>query len=125
MLAQVLDARLVRFAPRIERRLMAPSTTSWNPNPAQYVPLPKVQPAGATALDRAELGTIVFTAERFDDTHAALEVLPGLNGLRGPTGVCDRAGGSGRATVTPSLAFRQHGTATPGLWQPKGPQSTL
>jgi integrase/recombinase XerD len=33
-------------------------------------------------MDRAELGTLLFTAERFDHDHAALAVLLGLNGLR-------------------------------------------
>lgn len=33
-------------------------------------------------MDRAELGTFLFTAERFDREHAALAVLLGLNGLR-------------------------------------------
>src|SRR6478752_5364684 len=33
-------------------------------------------------MDRAELSTFLFTAERFDHGHAALAVLLGLNGLR-------------------------------------------
>ena len=33
-------------------------------------------------MDRGELGTFLFTAERFDHSHAALAVLLGLNGLR-------------------------------------------
>jgi integrase len=33
-------------------------------------------------MDRTELGTFLFTAERFDPMHAALAVLLGLNGLR-------------------------------------------
>lgn len=33
-------------------------------------------------MDRGELGTFLFTAERFDRDHAALAVLLGLNGLR-------------------------------------------
>jgi integrase len=33
-------------------------------------------------MDRGELGTFLFTAERFDRNHAALAVLLGLNGLR-------------------------------------------
>jgi len=51
-------------------------------NPAQYVRRPKVQPAEGHGMDRAELGTFLFTAERFDHGHAALAVLLGLNGLR-------------------------------------------
>jgi integrase/recombinase XerD len=33
-------------------------------------------------MDHGELGTFLFTAERFDRDHAALAVLLGLNGLR-------------------------------------------
>jgi hypothetical protein len=33
-------------------------------------------------MDRTELGTFLFTAERFDHMHATLAVLLGLNGLR-------------------------------------------
>src|SRR6478736_9138905 len=35
-------------------------------NPAQYVRRPKIQPSDGRGLDRAELGTFLFTAERFD-----------------------------------------------------------
>jgi site-specific recombinase XerD len=51
-------------------------------NPAQYVRRPKVPPSEGHGMDRAELGTFLFTAERFDREHAALAVLLGLNGLR-------------------------------------------
>jgi integrase/recombinase XerD len=51
-------------------------------NPAQYVRRPKVQPSEGHGIDRAELGTFLFTAERFDREHAALAVLLGLNALR-------------------------------------------
>jgi integrase len=51
-------------------------------NPAQYVRRPKVQPSDGHGMDRGELGTFLFTAERFDHDHAALAVLLGLNGLR-------------------------------------------
>jgi len=51
-------------------------------NPAQYVRRPKVPPNEGRGMDRAELGTFLFTAERFDLDHAALAVLLGLNGLR-------------------------------------------
>jgi integrase/recombinase XerD len=51
-------------------------------NPAQYVRRPKVQPSEGHGMDRAELGTFLFTAERFDRDHAVLAVLLGLNGLR-------------------------------------------
>jgi len=50
-------------------------------NPAQYVRRPKVQPSEGHGMDRGELGTFLFTAERFDRDHAALAVLLGLNGL--------------------------------------------
>jgi site-specific recombinase XerD len=51
-------------------------------NPAQYVRRPKVPASDARGMDRGELGTFLFTAERFDRAHAALAVLLGLNGLR-------------------------------------------
>ena len=51
-------------------------------NPAQYVRRPRVHPTEGHGMDRAELGTFLFTAERFDRDHAALAVLLGLNGLR-------------------------------------------
>ncbi len=51
-------------------------------NPAQYVRRPKVTASEGQGMDRAELGTFLFTAERFDRDHAALAVLLGLNGLR-------------------------------------------
>lgn len=51
-------------------------------NPAQYVRRPHVHPSTAHGMDRSELGTFLFTAERFDHAHAALAVLLGLNGLR-------------------------------------------
>ena len=51
-------------------------------NPAQYVRRPRVHPSEGRGLDRTELGTFLFTAERFDRDHAALAVLLGLNGLR-------------------------------------------
>ncbi len=51
-------------------------------NPAQYVRRPKVQPNEGRGMDRSELGTFLFAAERFDRDHGALAVLLGLNGLR-------------------------------------------
>ena len=51
-------------------------------NPAQYVRRPKVQPSEGHGMGRGELGTFLFTAERFDHSHAALGVLLGRNGLR-------------------------------------------
>ena len=77
--ATTIDRRLstvcgfYRFA-HIDGRIAA--------NPAQYVRRPKVHPPEARGLDRTELGTFLFAAERFDAAHAALAVLPGLNGLR-------------------------------------------
>jgi len=50
-------------------------------NPAQYVRRPTVHPSEGRGLDRLEFGTFLFTAERFDQDHAALAVLLGLNGL--------------------------------------------
>ena len=77
--ASTIDRRLsticgfYRFA-HIDGRISA--------NPAQYVRRPKVHPSEGRGLDRAELGTFLFTAERYDRDHAALAVLLGLNGLR-------------------------------------------
>jgi integrase/recombinase XerD len=77
--ASTIDRRLstvcgfYRFA-HIDGRVAA--------NPAQYVRRPKVHPADQHGMDRSELGTFLFTAERFDRAHAALAVLLGLNGLR-------------------------------------------
>ena len=52
------------------------------PNPAQYARRPKVHPSEGRGLDRCELGTFLFTAERYDRDHAALAAPLGLNGLR-------------------------------------------
>ena len=77
--ASTIDRRLsticgyYRFA-HIDGRISA--------NPAQYVRRPKVHPNEGRGLDRGELGTFLFTAERYDHDHAALAVLLGLNGLR-------------------------------------------
>ena len=51
-------------------------------NPAQYIRRPKVPRPKRHGMDRTELGTFLFTAERYDPMHAALAVLLGLNGLR-------------------------------------------
>ena len=51
-------------------------------NPAQYVRRPKVPGTQGHGMDRTELGTFLFTAERYDPMHSALAVLLGLNGLR-------------------------------------------
>jgi site-specific recombinase XerD len=51
-------------------------------NPAQYARRPKVFPNEGRGLDRGELGTFLFTAERYDADHAALAALLALNGLR-------------------------------------------
>jgi integrase/recombinase XerD len=77
--ASTIDRRLstvcglYRFA-HIDGRIAA--------NPAQYVRRPMVQPNEGRGMDRGELGTFLFTAERVDRDHAALAVLLGLNGLR-------------------------------------------
>jgi len=77
--ASTIDRRLstvcgyYRFA-HIDGRITA--------NPAQYVRRPTVPPSEGHGMDRGELGTFLFTAERFDRAHAALAVLLGLNGLR-------------------------------------------
>ena len=70
-------------------------------NPAQYVRRPKVQPSEGHGMDRGELGTFLFTAERFDHPHAALAVLLGLNGLRARR----------RAAPTSKISASNEGTA--------------
>jgi site-specific recombinase XerD len=51
-------------------------------NPAQYVRRPRVHPATQRGMDRGELASFLYTAERASPMHAALAVLLGLNGLR-------------------------------------------
>ena len=51
-------------------------------NPAQYVRRPRVHPATQRGMDRGELASFLYTAERTSPMHAALAVLLGLNGLR-------------------------------------------
>ena len=122
--ASTIDRRLsticgyYRFA-HIDGRISA--------NPAQYVRRPKVHPSEGRGLDRGELGTFLFTAERYDRDHAALAVLLGLNGLRvseacateaqdlGFDRAIGRCASSARATSPPS--FRSsHGWPAPSTW---------
>ncbi len=51
-------------------------------NPGQYVRRPRVHPSNQRGVDRGELATFLYTAERTSPMHAALAVLLGLNGLR-------------------------------------------
>lgn len=51
-------------------------------NPAQCVRRPTVHPSEQRGMDRTELATFLFTAERIDRDHAALAELLCLNGLR-------------------------------------------
>ena len=51
-------------------------------NPAQYVRRPRVHPPAQRGMDRGELASFLYTAERTSPMHAALAVLLGLNGLR-------------------------------------------
>ena len=62
-----------RFA-HIDGRIIA--------NPAQYVRRPRVHPPPQRGMDRGELASFLYTAERRSPMHAALAVLLGLNGLR-------------------------------------------
>jgi site-specific recombinase XerC len=50
-------------------------------NPAQYVRRPRVHPSEGRGMDRTELGSFLFAAERFDRDHAALAVLLGEPGM--------------------------------------------
>ncbi len=75
-------------------------------NPAQYVRRPKVQPSEGHGMDRGELDTFLFTAERFDHSRAALAVLLGLNGEPGwapCTHICCAPGSSWRPWTRESL----------------------
>src|SRR5262245_21500660 len=51
-------------------------------NPAQHVRRPRVHPSSQRGMDRGELASFLYTAERASPMHAALAVLLGLNGLR-------------------------------------------
>jgi integrase len=51
-------------------------------NPAQYVRRSHVHPPAQRGMDRGELASFLYTAERTSPMHAALAVLLGLNGLR-------------------------------------------
>jgi site-specific recombinase XerD len=51
-------------------------------NPAQYVRRPRVHPEEQRGMDRGELASFLYTAERTSPMHAGLAVLLGLNGLR-------------------------------------------
>ncbi len=51
-------------------------------NPAQYVRRPRVHPTAQRGMDRGELASFLYSAERTSPMHAALAVLLGLNGLR-------------------------------------------
>ena len=52
------------------------------PNPAQYVRRPRVHPSTQRGMDRGELASFLYTAERVSPMHAALAVLLGLNGRK-------------------------------------------
>jgi integrase/recombinase XerD len=77
--AATIDRRLstvcgyYRFA-HIDGRIAA--------NPAQFVRRPQVHATTQRGMDRNELASFLYTAERVSPMHAALAVLLGLNGLR-------------------------------------------
>src|SRR3954447_189251 len=73
-------------------------------NPAQYVRRPRVQPNEGHGMDRGELGTFLFTAERFDRAHAALAVLLGLNACGCPKRVQPTSRTSASTAATASCA---------------------
>ncbi len=58
------------------------STGEFRPTRLSTCDAQSVYPSEGRGMDRGELGTFLFTAERFDRDHAALAVLLGLNGLR-------------------------------------------
>jgi integrase/recombinase XerD len=51
-------------------------------NPAQHVRRPRVHPSAQRGMDRGELASFLYAAERTSPMHASLAVLLGLNGLR-------------------------------------------
>src|SRR5215211_5529762 len=77
--ASTIDRRLstvcgyYRFA-HIDGRITA--------NPAQYVRRPRVHPTSQRGMDRGELASFLYAAERTSPMHAGPAVLLGLNGLR-------------------------------------------
>ena len=71
------------------------STAASRPTPPSTSAAPRSTSPGH-GLDRTELATFLFTAERYDHDHAALAVLLGLNGLR----VVRRAGPTSRTSAS-------------------------
>jgi len=51
-------------------------------NRGQYVRRPRVHPSAQRGMNRGELASLLYAAERTSPMHAALAVLLGLNGLR-------------------------------------------
>ena len=92
-------------------------------NPAQYARRPKVFPNEGRGLDRGELGTFLFTAERYDAAHAALAALLGLNGLRVSEACATNAEDLGLRTRPSDAAYRrqrQQASSDPAC-APSGP----
>jgi integrase len=95
-------------------------------NPPQYVRRPTVQPSQG-GLDRGELARQLFTAERYDHTHAALAVPLGLNGPRvseacganiedmGMEGAIGSCAASAKAPSRPSFPWCRAPPA-PSIW---------
>lgn len=78
-------------------------------NPAQYVRRPRVHPTAQRGMDRGELASFLYTAERTSPMHAALAVLLGLNGLR----VSEACGAFSCSTATPVAGSRHDRDAWP------------
>ena len=74
-------------------------------------------------MDRGELGTFLFTAERFDHDHATLAVLLGLNGLRVSRSLRDQRRGPWLATRPPhpGASSARATSPPPSLWCPGPP----
>jgi integrase/recombinase XerD len=87
-------------------------------NPAQYVRRPKVPPSESHGMDRADLGTFLFTAERFDRDHAALVVLLGLNGVASVSPPPSRSCSRTARTIDLVVGERHEG---PTSWSPSSP----
>lgn len=77
-------------------------------NPAQYVRRPKVQPSEGHGMDRGELGTFLFTAERFDPPRRACRA-PRAERPARVGGVRDQRRGSWLPTRTPHVAHPRQG----------------
>ena len=78
-------------------------------NPAQYVRRPRVHPAAQRGMDRGELASFLYTAERTSPMHAALAVLLGLERPAGQRSLRRQHRGPRLRTRPPHPADRRQG----------------